>query len=632
MNLYELTPFATEGETFAQAIDRNMQLLGKDDVAIVRDHDTQFTTNDWYPRILAHVKNGMQFGTCYTNRVYSGFQIAKDAPHDDDMLKHWKFGHHLSKMNDGKRTTVESGRMSGMLFVITKKAWDMLTPFETDTITALDNEIHTKMDAAGIPLQLMEDVYIYHRYRFGDRNDIAHLTKAPVQATVVQKPIVGFGSMRKVCYTIITGNYDTVQQPDYLTRDWEYLLFTDRPDLYGPMAGSWTVMPLEPTDNPVLLQRTTKAIGPLRPEKGQLLRTIYIDGNQQPVGNLDRFVSDCNHPDGGITIKRHPERDCAYDECEAVIKFGKDTEENVAKAKRWLKKLKHPKNAGLSETGIIIRDHTDPSGRGKLSLALQAWAKNITTLSHRDQLTFDATMAQFPKVVVNHADPQVFNTFFTRRAHTEPTKVPVVVTTPTIAAKAKDERPFSEDFDLNIFTTARPDQVEVIPLFVFHALSSNPGAHVEVWMTDRVPTPDMSEVLAAFPGQFVVRQSQKLRDDRNGHFSSQRFFLQPSVKTRYVFLPNIDLMIGANVLETMLPRMKRTGLRYSNAMRTNMDDRMLTNHFTEFDAFWPHAFDPEDHSVRDCNTEILLNRIVRSKNPPPIETDRPQLNRNAQTV
>gem|GEM_PF-3613177 len=624
MKLYTFTPYASEGETFAEAISRHMNKLNTGEAAVICDHDIMIGTDKgWYPRIEAHLQRGMQFGTCLTNLIGASYQKDDTAPQDFNDKSHAKYAADLAIQNDAQYDIITEEQLaSGHLFVITKEAWDKIQPLETRTILELDNEIHRKMKQAGIDLWLMRDVYVYHRYRFGDQNDTAHLMPKAVLPSKKEQKAALDPTMRKALYTIITGNYDTLMQPQVITPGWEYHVYTDNPDRITAQGGIWQVFPLPKEENSTLQQRQLKTICPIKAEQGKLLRTIYIDGNQTIIGNLDEFVQATGHQWGGYTTKQHPGRNCAYDEAAACIELGKDTAESVNKTVAMLKQQKFPKNAGLSETGIMIRDYNDPSGSGKLSRAMQKWEKLIRLNSHRDQLTHSFVLYKHPTVQHMRSNDDIFKQYFKQQPHTvvasvqetpvitknEESKVPAAV-----PQKPKTIQPdFSEKFKLNIYGTVNEQELGFIPQFLEKALGSNPEAHVELVVVDMAVLPDIAAIEAQYPGHILIRRHDWLRTEANGHWGSYRYLIEPETKTEYVITCDIQFMLTADVLQTYLPLLEQTGQRYFNTVQSSGVHMRTEKHFTEYGALYGHDFSPFIPEVRAANSATLLLRIVES--------------------
>jgi hypothetical protein len=57
--------------------------------------------------------------------------------------------------------------------------------------------------------------------------------------------------------------------------------------------------------------------------------------------------------------RKHPTRNCIYDEANSVLKFKKDSVKNIDFQISEYKKEGFPKNYGLIESAIIIRKHNE---------------------------------------------------------------------------------------------------------------------------------------------------------------------------------------------------------------------------------------------------------------------------------
>jgi hypothetical protein len=495
-------------------------------------------------------------------------------------------------------------------------------------------------------------------------------------------------TMRKVVYTVITGDYDTLKQPEVITPGWEYHAYvTDNTNLKLSFNSIWQVFEVSATENPQLQSRQLKAICPISPQKKQLLRTIYIDGNQTIIGNLDEFVSATNHQKGGFTTKAHPGRTCCYAEAEACKEMGKDTDENIKRTVDMLKQQKFPKDAGLSENGIMIRDYKDPSGSGQLSRAMKKWEKMSRLYSHRDQITLPFVLSKHPTAPHQRAPGSAFKDAFKTVKHaaseaalTAPRisrdALPNVMISPLVIPKNEESESkeiatfqnaenstdlvidkvdltVTEDSDekviskptepanasstpkrptLNIYACVNESQLGFIPQFLENALGSNPNALVEVVIPINAIAPDVSKIEALYPNRVLIRKHEWLQTEANAHWASYRFLIEPKQVADYIFTPDIELMITVDVLETLLPLTERYGLPYFNTVRSN-GVHMPVEHFSLYAALYGHALTPHLPEVRSANPETLLLQIVEALgNALPTDTEPQVMGKRMETV
>lgn len=186
---------------------------------------------------------------------------------------------------------------------------------------------------------------------------------------------------KKICYTAITGNYDTLKEPNVITNGWDYICFTNCINI---KSKTWKIYPI-PRElsnlSNVKIQRMIK-ICPHRylPEYNECL---WVDGNITIKCDLNKFVGKFCYSD--FHTVKHPDRDCIYDECMAVIRLKKDTKENVNEVLEWLKHEGFPHNFGLAETGLMYRKNTQNTND-----ICDEWGRQmLSRKTHRDQLMFN---------------------------------------------------------------------------------------------------------------------------------------------------------------------------------------------------------------------------------------------------
>ena len=81
----------------------------------------------------------------------------------------------------------------------------------------------------------------------------------------------------------------------------------------------------------------------------------------------------------------HPDRDCIYQEAEAVVELKKDTENIVSIQIHKYLGENYPKNNGMIASGILYRTHNDPV----VKELMNEWWNEVKLMSRRDQLSFN---------------------------------------------------------------------------------------------------------------------------------------------------------------------------------------------------------------------------------------------------
>ena len=91
--------------------------------------------------------------------------------------------------------------------------------------------------------------------------------------------------------------------------------------------------------------------------------------------------------------------------------------------------------------------------------------------------------------------------------------------------------------------------------------------------------------------------------------NSVRFVTQPTIKNKYVYITDVDMIIFVdNFYLDLIDDMKRKNNSYSNYVRYGTN-RLTGLHFTEYDAYYPV---PKQTNYK-LNDEELLYNIVKSK-------------------
>lgn len=85
---------------------------------------------------------------------------------------------------------------------------------------------------------------------------------------------------------------------------------------------------------------------------------------------------------GDFLTRRHPERECLYDEGKWLIEKEKYDTETIKKQLRFYRKEKYPRHNGLYHTSILFRRHTD-----RLKEFSNLWWEQIEKYSYRDQVS-----------------------------------------------------------------------------------------------------------------------------------------------------------------------------------------------------------------------------------------------------
>lgn len=195
--------------------------------------------------------------------------------------------------------------------------------------------------------------------------------------------------MKKVLYTCITGEYDDVCAHTYIDDGWDYVLFTDNQYLLGMgQYMHWGVRPLFFYELGNVKNARWHKINAhiLFPEYDY---SLWVDGNIV-IQSQDFFrrINSLIEMGTIISVPIHPTRKCIYDEAQAIKELRIDNKNTVNLEMRRLRLSKYPKNNGLNETCIILRQHNAP----QIIRAQNQWWNMVRKYSKRDQLSYNWAM------------------------------------------------------------------------------------------------------------------------------------------------------------------------------------------------------------------------------------------------
>ena len=125
--------------------------------------------------------------------------------------------------------------------------------------------------------------------------------------------------------------------------------------------------------------------------------SIWIDGSQHIVGDFNDLL--VNHlSDRDMACFDHLQcrldpRGCVYQEAQAILWLGnndpnknfKDNPELVVNQVKKYQKEGYPQNNGLITSGVLLRNHNEPT----IIEAMELWWEELKYNSKRDQLSFD---------------------------------------------------------------------------------------------------------------------------------------------------------------------------------------------------------------------------------------------------
>lgn len=209
---------------------------------------------------------------------------------------------------------------------------------------------------------------------------------------------------KRVVYTCITGGYDKLREPRFVSPSVDYICFTDNAALTSKF---WKIKQI-PGDLKNLTDVKKQRLIKVLPHKylPEYDVSLWVDSNVEIVGDLKDFFDKYDLSQKFLYTNHHPSRDCLYREQIAVLRLKKDTYENTNPQIERYREEGFPEHYGLAETNIILRAHCNP----KCKRLMNVWGEEILNGSHRDQLSFNyAIWKTGTKENVEYLDEKYYN-------------------------------------------------------------------------------------------------------------------------------------------------------------------------------------------------------------------------------
>ena len=183
---------------------------------------------------------------------------------------------------------------------------------------------------------------------------------------------------KKVVYTAIFGNYDSLNNPEYINPDWDYVCFTHNPHLKSDVFKIMLVTPV--FESATKNARMLKILSHVFLIDYEL--SLWIDGNVKLRGkNIDE-IPEKFLVNSDFSLHKHVKRTCLYDEEEACAIAKKDNVELLAAQVEFYKIQGMPRNYGMFETAELARKQ----GSADVLRINTLWWQQLSQYSIRDQI------------------------------------------------------------------------------------------------------------------------------------------------------------------------------------------------------------------------------------------------------
>jgi len=192
----------------------------------------------------------------------------------------------------------------------------------------------------------------------------------------IREPFLG----KCAVYTVITNGYDELRDPIFVNPDWDYYLFTDRPDTYS--SDIWKICPLPeavPGDN-LRLQRYAKTHPHvILPEYDF---TVYVDGKFVLAEDLNGYIGTYSRGRSMLCFP-HPCNRTILQEANMVAEVGRGELEPMLKQVDEYYKSGYRDELPVVDSAVLVRSNRDPL----LNKVMEDWWTEINTKTTRDQIS-----------------------------------------------------------------------------------------------------------------------------------------------------------------------------------------------------------------------------------------------------
>lgn len=185
-----------------------------------------------------------------------------------------------------------------------------------------------------------------------------------------------------VIYTVMVGEYDEIRQPLVVDERFDYILFTDHPDINKVGVWESRIIEMSYPNDLFKLSRRPKIL-PM-PYLSEYKASLYLDANVQITTShvYDRFMQLYTSDIEWGAIKHPYNTDCIYGEIVDILRANWVHDYEVINWYGILRKSGFPEHYGMYENNVIYRRHTK-----NVADVCQQWWETIEDGCRRDQFS-----------------------------------------------------------------------------------------------------------------------------------------------------------------------------------------------------------------------------------------------------
>ncbi len=186
-----------------------------------------------------------------------------------------------------------------------------------------------------------------------------------------------------IVYSAITGGYDTINDPTFITPGVDYVLLSDK-ELTN-YDGAWEIRLLDNPEGyePQRLARWAK-MHPYALFPGYDW-SIWVDGALRVKGDVSTYITTYRRDSGMLCFSHHRATDIVA-EANFILANGKAGRDELSRQLDRYNDAGYEGKGYIVETGVLLRDHHDE----RLKKVMDDWWEELCLYVHnRDQMSFD---------------------------------------------------------------------------------------------------------------------------------------------------------------------------------------------------------------------------------------------------
>ncbi len=187
----------------------------------------------------------------------------------------------------------------------------------------------------------------------------------------------------KTCFTAIIGDYEELKNPTVISKDWQYIVFTDQP----LQSDIWKIIQVPVQDCGAI--RTARYYKLMFHHHIETEYSMWVDASFTINVDLndwwDKYFKE------PFTTPYHPIRNCVHMEVAACIKNRRGNIDEIRTQGRRYMKERVPANRGMISSGILMRQKVH-----EVEQFCELWYHEMMRHSTRDQIAWAYCMHKHP--------------------------------------------------------------------------------------------------------------------------------------------------------------------------------------------------------------------------------------------